>query len=71
MQENIGKRIKNVRKNLSLSQTEFASGLNISQSAISAYEKTNVYLLKMFLTKYLINTVSISNIYLMVKSLFF
>ena len=39
MQENIGKRIKNVRKNLSLSQTEFASGLNISQSAISAYEK--------------------------------
>ena len=39
MQENIGKRIKNVRKNLSLSQTEFALGLNISQSAISAYEK--------------------------------
>jgi len=39
MQKDIGKRIKKIRKNLSLSQTEFASGLNISQSAISAYEK--------------------------------
>lgn len=37
--DNIGKRIKNVRKVLALQQTEFAKEIGISQSTISSYEK--------------------------------
>lgn len=37
--DNIGDRIKKIRKELSLSQKEFAKALGISQSAVSSYEK--------------------------------
>lgn len=37
--DNIGNRIKNVRKVLALQQTEFAKEIGISQSTISSYEK--------------------------------
>lgn len=37
--DNIGNRIKNVRKVLALQQTEFAKEIGISQSIISSYEK--------------------------------
>lgn len=37
--QNIGDRIKTIREKLSLSQSEFALKLGISQSAISSYEK--------------------------------
>ena len=37
--DNIGNRIKNVRKILALQQTEFAKEIGISQSTISSYEK--------------------------------
>lgn len=38
--DNIGNRIKNVRKVLALQQTEFAKEIGISQSTISSYEKS-------------------------------
>lgn len=37
--DNIGNRIKNIRKVLALQQTEFAKEIGISQSTISSYEK--------------------------------
>lgn len=57
--DNIGDRIKNVRKILSIQQTEFAKEVGVSQSTISSYEKNQrnppISVLKVIADTYNIN----------------